>query len=159
AGHKELCMIVNWKWVLGAVLALMLVGVAASAQTASATLSGTVRDETGAVVVGASVTLRNPLTGASRSVRTDDEGRYSLTNIEPGEYELRAERSGFKTDVQSGVLLAVGGTTVVEISMGVGQVTEEVLVPQLELLIEPTKVEVSRVVASVEIESLPISGR
>src|SRR5262245_45197322 len=136
AVYKELSMIINWKWRLVAVSAvILLTGIYASAQTATATLSGTVRDESGAVITGATITLRNPLTGASRSVKTDDEGRYSLTNIEPGEYELRAERSGFKTDVQSGVVLAVGGATVVDISMGVGQVTEEVLVPQRELLI------------------------
>lgn len=140
-------------------LAMLLAGIPANGQTATATLSGAVRDDAGAVVQGVNVTLKNSATGRSRSTNTDDEGRYILSNMEPGSYELRAQRSGFKTVVQSGVVLTVGGSSVIDIDLPVGVVSEEVTVQQREPLIEPTKAEVSRVVASQEIESLPIAGR
>src|SRR6185503_7098213 len=95
---------------VGVILALLisLTGVPALAQTTTATLSGTVRDGSGAVVNGATVTLVNSATGRSRSTRTDDEGRYSLSHLEPGVYELRAQQSGFKTVVQRDLILTVG---------------------------------------------------
>ena len=87
------------------------------------------------------------------------EGRYSVTNLGPGQYEVRAEKAGFQTGVQSGVILAVGGTTVVDLTLQVGAVTEVVEVKQEEQLIETTRAELSRVVDELSIESLPIIGR
>lgn len=140
-------------------LAVLLASVPSYGQTATATLSGAVRDDSGAVVQGVSVSLKNSATGRSRSTETDGEGRYVFSNMEPGSYELRAQRSGFKTVVQSGLVLTVGGSSVIDITLPVGVVSEEVTVQQREPLIEPTKADVSRVVASQEIESLPIAGR
>ncbi|HEU4389473.1 MAG TPA: carboxypeptidase-like regulatory domain-containing protein, partial [Blastocatellia bacterium] len=145
----------------GLIVALVtsLICFSTHAQTTTATLSGTVRDSSGAVVHGATVTLVNSSTGRSRNTKSDDEGRYSLSNLEPGSYELRAQQEGFKTVVQSSVVLTVGGASVIDLELPVGVVTEQILVQQQEPLIEPTKAEVSRVVGSQEIDSLPIIGR
>ena len=140
-------------------LVLLLASVPSRSQNATATLSGTVRDDSGAVVADVAVTLRNPATGRSRNTKTDDEGRYSFSNMEPGAYELRAARNGFKTVILSDVPLTVGSSSVINVTLPVGVVSEEVLVQQREPLIEPTKAEVSRVVGSLEIDSLPIAGR
>ena len=69
-------------------------------QTTTATLSGVVHDPTGAVLPQVKITLKNSARGTTRSTVTDNEGRYNLSSVEPGTYELRAERSGFSTDVK-----------------------------------------------------------
>src|SRR6266542_1610244 len=143
-----------------AVLCVLLLSVNGAAQTTSATLSGVVEDATGAVVPGVKVTARNAQTGASRDSTTDSAGRYNFINLEPGRYELRAERTGFKTALQSNVAVTVGGAVVVDLTLQIGNVSEVVEVTQDEQpLIEPTRAELSRVVNERSIESLPIIGR
>ncbi|HEX2491426.1 MAG TPA: TonB-dependent receptor [Blastocatellia bacterium] len=147
------------KGLLLAALTALLVSVVVLGQTTTATLSGVVKDASGALVPDVKVTARNAATGATRDTRTDNEGRYSLTNLGPGQYEVRAERTGFKTAAQSGVILTVGGATALDMTVQIGEVTEVVEVKQEEPLIEPTKAELSRVVNERTIESLPIIGR
>ncbi|HEV2664890.1 MAG TPA: carboxypeptidase regulatory-like domain-containing protein, partial [Blastocatellia bacterium] len=149
----------NRKSFLLAALMALLASAVALGQTTTATLSGVVKDASGALVPDVKVTARNADTGATRETRTDNDGRYSLTNLGPGQYEVRAERTGFKTAAQSGVILTVGGATVLELTIQIGEVTEVVEVKQEEPLIEPTKAELSRVVTERSIESLPIIGR
>jgi len=150
---------INRKGLLFATLTALLASALALGQTTTATLSGVVKDASGALVPDVKVTARNADTGATRDTRTDSDGRYSLTNLGPGRYEVRAERAGFKTAAQSGVILTVGGATVLDLTVQIGEVSEVVEVKQEEPLIEPTKAELSRVVNERSIESLPIIGR
>jgi hypothetical protein len=131
----------------------------ASGQTPTATLSGVVRDPSAVAAPGAKVTAINTATGTSRTATTDNEGRYSLTNLDPGSYDLRAELSGFKTSVRTGIVLSVGGTTEVDVALELGVVSDVVTVTQEAPLIDTAKAEVSRVVTETSIESLPIIGR
>jgi outer membrane receptor protein involved in Fe transport len=149
----------NRKGLLLATLMALLASPIALGQTTTATLSGVIKDASGALVPDVKVTARNAATGATRDARTDSDGRYSLTNLGPGQYEIRAERAGFKTAAQSGVVLTVGGATVLDLTIQIGEVSEVVEVKQEEPLIEPTKAELSRVVNERSIESLPIIGR
>jgi outer membrane receptor for ferrienterochelin and colicin len=142
-----------------AVVALVLTASSALAQTATSTLSGIIRDGSGGVVAGATVTAKNVGTGLARRVSTDGAGRYSLANLAPGEYELRVEKQGFDNAVRGGVVLTVGGAAVQDVTLGVGQRVEEVTVSGGETLVERTKTGVSRVVGEREIESLPNIGR
>jgi outer membrane receptor protein involved in Fe transport len=141
------------------VVIVVLAAGGALAQTASGTLSGTVRDESGGALGGATVTVRNSATGSIRQANSDTAGRYSLANLEPGTYELRAELQGFKTAVRGSVALTVGGFLVVDVQMSVGARAEEVTVVGSDPVIETSKTELSRVVGAVEIESLPNIGR
>ncbi len=150
---------INRKSFLLATLMALLASAVALGQTTTATLSGVVKDASGALVTDVKVTARNADTGATRDTTSDSEGRFSLTNLGPGQYEVRAERAGFKTAAQSGVILTVGGATVLDMTIQIGEVSEVVEVRQEEPLIEPTKAEVSRVVTERSIESLPIIGR
>src|SRR5438093_5831641 len=129
------------------------------AQIATATLAGTVRDDTRAALPSVTVTVKSASTGASRSTTTDAEGRYRFAALDPGTYEVRAELANFKTAIRTGVVLFVGGTTDGDITMSLGQIAEQVTVGADLPLIESAKAELSRVVSAVEIESLPISGR
>src|SRR5262249_56235640 len=149
----------NRKGLLIAALMALLASAVALGQTPTATLSGVVRDASGALVPNVKITAKNASTGATRDTMTDNEGRYSLTNLGPGQYEVRAERNGFKTAAQSGVILTVGGASVLDLTVQIGEVSEVVEVKQEEPLIEPTKAELSRVVNQRSIESLPIIGR
>src|SRR5262245_16449567 len=85
----------------------LLAGVTAYGQTTTATLSGVIQDSTGGVLPNVRISARNTGTGGTRETATDSAGRYSLTNLEPGQYEIRAERAGFKPVERSGVVLRV----------------------------------------------------
>jgi hypothetical protein len=137
----------------------LLTAAAVLGQTTTSTLSGVVQDKTGAALSGVTITTKSVQTGASRKTTTDVEGRYSLTNLEPGQHELRAERTGFKAAVETNVVLTVGGAAVVDLTLQVGEVTEAIEVRVAEPLVEATKAEVSRVINERSIEALPNIGR
>src|SRR5258708_4295349 len=126
-----------------AVATLLLLSVGVYSQTPTATLSGTVRDPSGAGVPSAKMTLTNSATGVARKVDADSKGRYSLTNVEPGTYGLRAEHEGFKAAVQQGVVLTVGGSTNLDVTMQVGSVHDVITVSATEPLIETTSANLS----------------
>src|SRR5437588_10326247 len=142
-----------------AVFILLITAMCAFAQTPAASLAGAIRDGGGQGLSNAKLTLRNNATGTSRSTLTDDEGRYHLANVDPGNYELRAEREGFSTEIRAGVVLSVGSSLVMDVVLHPGQAKEVVVATQKAPLIEPDKAELSRVVNEDSIASLPILGR
>src|SRR5208282_426563 len=77
------------------------------AQTSTTSLHGTVYDAKGAVVSGATVTITNPATSFTRTVKSDSQGRYQFLELPPAKYELAADASGFATLKQSGVELQI----------------------------------------------------
>src|ERR1700684_107172 len=77
-------------------------------QRDTARLSGTVTDSSGAVVAGANLTATDVTTGATYKATADAGGFYVLNNLAPNEYRLEIRKSGFKTEVQSGIILSVG---------------------------------------------------
>src|SRR5215471_7195476 len=95
--------------------ALLLLLMAATAisygQTPTATLSGVVRTVQSEVLKDATVTVTNNATGKARQVRTDKDGRYIFTLLEPGSYDLQVQASGFKALIQKNLTLNVGGAT------------------------------------------------
>ena len=142
-----------------ALLLCSLAWITAGSQTPTASLSGVVRDSNGAVVPQVKITLRNVVKGTVRATSTDGQGHYSLPAMEPGTYELRAERAGFSTELKSGVVLSVGGSAETDLVLRVGQVTEVVTVKDEAPLVETSKAELSNVISQVTIESLPNIGR
>ncbi len=129
------------------------------AQTSTATLSGSVRDVSNAVVPKATVILRNSSTGVSRQVESDGQGRYDFTSVEPGTYEVSVEHAGFRKVIEKSVVLTVGGSRVLDVTMEVGSVSESVTVTTAPPLIEVSSANLSRVVDEQTIQSLPILGR
>src|SRR5215471_8048503 len=154
---KRIGIIRCLQWI--SVCMFLMVSIAAPGQTTTATVSGVVRDSSGAVVPQVKITLKNVAKGTSRVTSTDGEGRYSLSGLEPGTYDLRAERTGFSTELQRGVILAVGGASQIDVALKVGQASEVVTVKDEAPLIEPSKAEVSTVISAQAIESLPNIGR
>src|SRR5262245_39937007 len=99
----------------------------ASAQT-TATLSGLVRDSSGAALPGVAVTARNVDTELIRSDVTGAGGRFTLALLPPGEYQIRAELSGFKPYVRRNLQLTIGQTLALEVTLDIGSLSEEVTV-------------------------------
>src|ERR1700693_2843940 len=105
-----------------ALIGFVLFGLTAHvwAQVVGASISGTVRDSTGAGLPEVAVTIRNLETGAVRKLVSDDGGRYVAPSIAIGRYEVRAEKEGFSSQVRTGIDLVVGQSTHVDITLPVG---------------------------------------
>src|SRR5262245_59396082 len=98
----------------------LLFAASAFAQSDSAVVLGAARDSQRALVSGVIVSARNIDTGFTRDTTTDDEGRYRLTAVPPGRYELTAARTGFRTVVRAGVVLTIGAESVIDFELPVG---------------------------------------
>jgi Carboxypeptidase regulatory-like domain len=108
----------------GIVFALLLPAVLSSAQTGTAVFLGTVTDQQGALLPNVHVTVTNAATGIGVSTTTDAGGSYRIAGLFPGDYNLKAERPSFSSEVQQGVTLAVSQEAVVNFTLGVGPVTQ-----------------------------------
>jgi hypothetical protein len=142
-----------------AFLGVVLLGVSNAYAQSTGTISGTVTDQTGGVVPGVDVTITNLDTGVTRSVPSDGEGRYQAPSLALGNYEVRAEQPGFNAFVRRGIELTVGRHAVVNLSLSVGDVAEQVTVTGEAPLVETASTELSQLVSSAEIQDLPIQGR
>src|SRR5499425_872490 len=150
-------------WLL-TVLATLILGTWARPTTAqvgaaSAQLNGAVRDASGGSVAKASVTLRNKESNLTYSAGSNEIVLYVLANVPPGRYELTADATGFAKSTLTGIELTVGQVATLDVTLKVASGTEKVVVTTETPIIEPTKTEISQVVETQQIESLPISGR
>ncbi len=129
------------------------------AQAFTATLSGSVRDKTGAAVPGAAVTLSSSQTGFSQTFTTQPDGRYVFALLRPGTYTLRVEKSGFESYVQSGITLTVGQTATQEVTLGVGKVHQSVTVTAGAPMLNTTTANVGTTVTQRQVVELPLNYR
>jgi Carboxypeptidase regulatory-like domain/TonB dependent receptor-like, beta-barrel len=150
----------NWALVM-LVLVLFLSHQAALAQanTGDAQLNGSVRDQTGSVIVKASVSVRNVATNQVYKASSNSVGFYILTNVPPGSYDLTIESQGFAKYEQKGLILRVAQVATIDVSLKVAGTTQEVVVNTEAPVIEPTRTEVSQVIETQQIQALPIAGR
>jgi hypothetical protein len=132
----------------------------ASAQVNTATLSGTVSDPQGLAVKGAKVTLTNAGTGAQRTAVTDDEGRYNLVGLPPGQYKMTVDGgASFAVYENASVVLTVGENATLDPHLELKGVQQSVTVTTETAPIETSKTEVSDTVTQRRIDNLPINGR
>src|SRR5215469_4187376 len=139
-------------------LALWLFLPSASGQV-SAVLSGTVTDQSGALVSEANVTARNVNTGASRSTLTDVGGRYQFSAVPVGEYEIRASKAQFTEAIRTGVQLAVGQSATVDVQLQVGQANQQITVSGDAALVSVSTANVAGLVSQQQDKDLPLNGR
>jgi len=142
-----------------ALFGLLLTSSVALAQLSTAQLSGRVADESGAVLPGVTVTATQTDTGFVRSDVTDGSGAYTLSNLPTGPYRLEASLQGFRTYVQTGIVLQVAGSPVVNVSLSVGSLEESVTVEGAAPLVDVKSAGISEVVRNEEIVQLPLNGR
>jgi len=141
------------------VLALLLSAGTTFAQSTMVTVSGTVVDEDGNFLPGASITARNPETGYTKSVMSQSDGSYHISGIPPGNYEMDVSLSGFATRVRKGLTFNVGGKITITFTLQPATLEEEVTVTATSPMVEVTKSEISSVVDREYIEALPLLDR
>ena len=148
-----------WVWVVVCVLMLGF-AVGGAAQVNTATLSGIVTDPQGLPVRGAKVTVTNAVTAAERSTAADENGRYNLVGLPPGQYKLTVDGgANFATFENNSIVVAVGENAAFSPRLELRGLQQTVTVTTETAAIETTKTEVSQVVDERRIDNLPINGR
>ena len=141
------------------VLVLMPGLAGAQSQATTGVIEGTVADETGGRLPGATVTLTNTGTNFTRELTTDADGRFRGLLLPLGVYKLTVRLPGFGGYVQDGITLAVGQTANVPVTLRVSGVQQEVVVTADSPIVETTRAEKSTLIDSASIDSLPNNGR
>jgi hypothetical protein len=141
-----------------AAVALVLTGTLAWAQ-ATGGVSGIVRDQSGAVLPGVTITVTHADTGATRTTVSNDAGAYALPNLPLGPYRLEATLQGFETFRQSGIVLQVNSNPAINPVLGVGTLAEQVVVVGAPTLVDTRTAGVATVVESQRIIELPLNAR
>ncbi|MBZ5661000.1 MAG: TonB-dependent receptor [Acidobacteriia bacterium] len=142
------------------VMAISILGAGqAYAQVSGASLSGTVKDSSGAVILNAQVSVTDVATGVIRNVTTDSSGLYSAPNLLPGNYEVSVTAPGFSTQMRKGITLTVGAQQALDITMQVGQVSQTVEVTEEAPTVELTSSTLSGEVNATTVRELPLNGR
>ena len=129
----------------------------AQGETTSA-IVGQVRDTTGAVVAGATVTIASPETGLRRSARTDEAGRFNFPQLKPGVYSIKAEAPGFDPQQNNNVISGLGQKQTVDFTLKVARTNEAVEVNSEAPLVNPENANTSTTLSAPALEDLPNPG-
>lgn len=133
--------------------------VTANAQVVGASISGTIRDASGAVVPNAEVTIHDLETGAIRKLVSDNDGFYSAPSLPVGRYEVTAEKAGFSLQSRTGINIAVGQNAIVDFSLFVGKVEQQISVTAAPQAVNTTTQQTSGLVTARQVKELPLNGR
>src|SRR6478735_9780881 len=139
--------------------AALLFPATALAQFDTATVLGAVHDTSGAIVPGATVTLKTVATGITATTVTDGEGNYQFLNVRIGSYTVRAELQGFSVAEADNIAVTVNARLRVDLSLKVGSLGETVTVEGAAKLLETDSSDRGQVIGKEQIVSLPLNGR
>jgi hypothetical protein len=142
-----------------AIAALAILSFTADAQFTTASLGGTVLDSTGAALPDSLVTIRNVATEFSQNMRSDATGSFLFARLPVGSYELRIEKAGFSTYVQSGIELTVNQVANQMVTLQVGQLSERVTIEANAELVATRTATAGQLIDSKRIIDLPLNGR
>src|SRR2546428_816349 len=143
-----------------AIFALIALGTGPSvAQTVTSTILGNVKDTSGALAPGVTITVKHTESGLTRTVVSGERGAYSVPLLPVGAYEVTTTMPGFKQVVRSGINLVVGQEAVVDLTLEVGANTEQVTVTEEAPLVNTTTSSTSGVITEQQIKELPLNGR
>src|SRR6188508_2418869 len=144
---------------LALIASALLLPAMAFAQFDTSTVLGTVKDSSGAVVPGVTVTLKNTATGITANAVTDADGNYQFLNVRVGPYSVRAELQGFSTAEAKDVPVTVNARQRVDLTMAVGNIGETVEVVGASKLLETDSSDRGTIIAKEQIVNLPLNGR
>ena len=154
----ERCMGVSFVVLLAALFAFALPP-RLSAQVVGATVSGTVVDSSGAKVPGADITITNIGTGIATATTTKSDGVFVVPNLQPGNYDVSATAKGFSTLIRKGITLTVGQELILNLTMQVGGVNEQITVTAEAPTVNLANATLSGVVEQRSVQELPLNGR
>jgi len=149
-----------WLFSLSSVLSLCLIcSTLVSAQSTGGRILGRVADSTGAVLAGVKVTATNEATGAIRSVLTSDSGDYVLVEVQPATYTIQYELTGFKKNVQKGIIVDVNQVVTLNSSLQIGGSQEVVEVSSEVAQVDTTSTQLGAVINERSVNELPLNTR
>lgn len=153
------CSIHRFRTAIGAVGCFLFFYAAATAQVSTATITGTVRDPSGAVVGGAALDLRNIDTGVERLSVITSSGTYLIPNVAPGRYTLTVRKEGFATQTIETFSLQVNQTATVDVELSIGSVGETITVAAVGAEVQASSAELGAVIQEKQVVDLPLNGR
>src|SRR2546428_12143722 len=143
-----------------AFVVLIVLGTCLSiAQTSTATILGTVKDTSGALIPGVSITVKHTESGLTRNVVSGERGGYNVPLLPVGAYEITTTMPGFKQQVRTGINLVVGQEAVVDLTLEVGANTEQSTVTEEAPPVKTPTSSTSGVITEQQIKELPLNGR
>lgn len=145
--------------ILGGLAAVLLLCLPAFSQGSFGRILGTVTDQSGGVVAGATVTVIDTERGINRALTTDDAGAYNAPNLTAGNYTVRVEAKGFKRIERQGILIEVGHEVRVDLTVQPGEQTQTVTVTEAVPLVETTNATMGGTLENADIIDLPLNGR
>ena len=144
---------------LGVLSTVLLFCLPLFSQTSQGTIQGGVFDQSGGVIVGASVSVIDIARGVTRALTTDNAGAYVANNVIPGTYTVRAEAKGFRTVEHTGVLVEVGQSVRIDLVLQPGEQTQTITVTGEVPAIDATDTTLGGTVSNLSINALPLNGR
>src|SRR5580692_7620488 len=145
--------------VLSISVMLLLACVSVYSQGSAGRILGTVTDQSGGSIAGATVIVTDVNRNTPRTLTTDQSGEYNAPNLLPGNYKVRAEAKGFKAFERSGIFLEVGGEIRVDLVMQPGEISQTITVNEDVPLIETTNAELGGTLQNDIINDIPLNGR
>src|SRR6476469_1678227 len=143
-------------WMLS--LLVLLLAATAFAQT-TASIQGTVADQSGAAIVGAKVTVKNTALGIERTTQTSSSGSYEVPALRPGTYSVQVEMTGFETQLAKDLVLEVAKNSVQNFGLKVASTSEIVNVEATAPVIESTTITVGQTINQRTVQEIPLNGR
>src|SRR5881409_1035539 len=144
---------------LWSLLCILLLSVLPAMAQTDASISGVIRDASGAVIPGAMVTVTNPATNLVRTAISNEAGVYNFPVLQPGKYNIKVELPGFRTITQNGVELQVQQSARLDFTLQVGEVSQTIEVSGGTALIATENATVGTVIENKRIVDMPLNGR
>ncbi len=138
---------------------VFLLAVPVFSQVVGGTISGTVRDQSGAVLPGAKISVENLETGFARKLSTDGAGLYAAPSIAVGRYKVTASQEGFQSQIKTGIDIVVGQAVAVDFALSVGAIEQSVTVEATPLQVNLSLQQTSGLVNERQVKDLPLNGR
>jgi carboxypeptidase family protein len=147
------------QWLIGGLTLAAWLAAASAAFAQNAQIAGTVKDQSGAVIPGATVTARNVETGLTRIAVSDGTGEYRLVSLPPGRYSVATELSGFSTETRPDIVLVIDQTALLNFALKPATLSETVTVTGESPIVDVTRSDVSTSVSTQQIQDLPVASR
>src|SRR5467141_2181016 len=144
---------------LGGVMGMLLLCLPLFSQGSSGRILGTITDQSGGVISGATVSVTDTERGVTKTLITNEPGEYNAPNLIPGAYKVRAEAKGFKTIERQNIVLEVGKEIRVDLSLQPGDQVQTITITESIPLVETTNATLGGTLNNADIQDMPLNGR